>query len=133
MSTLRIAFAGGRTAWRPGEEILGTASWQLDRQPGSAEARLGWHTEGKGSEDSDVAVTVRFEGPQMVENREFRFVAPREPHSFSGQILSLVWTVEVEAGDDVQRAEIVIAPDGKRIVLGKVEKNTAPAVPPLVR
>jgi len=134
MSTLRIAFAEGRTAWRPGEEIVGTAFWQLDRQPRSVEARLCWRTEGKGSEDSDVAATVRFEAPQMTESREFRFVAPNEPHSFSGRILSLVWNVELEAGGDVERVEIVIGPDGKKIVLGKVEKEAAEApVLPVVR
>jgi hypothetical protein len=134
MSTLLIVLAGDRTAYRPGDEIVGTATWQFDRQPRSVETRLCWHTEGKGSRDSDVAATVRFDAPlQMTENREFRFTAPTEPHSFSGQILSLVWNVELEAepGEVVERVEIVIGPGGKRIVLGKVEESATAALPGL--
>jgi hypothetical protein len=131
MSTLRLNFAEGRKAWRPGEEIVGTATWQLDKQPRSVEVRICWRTEGKGSEDGDVAVTIPFESPQTMETREFRFAAPREPHSFSGQILSVVWSVEIEVqpGGDIERSDIVIGPGAQKILLGKVDESPSATLP----
>lgn len=106
-------------AYRPGDEITGTVQWDCTEPPAKAEIHLGWATRGKGSEDADAAESVVFDHPQARDQRSFRLRAPVEPCSFSGKLISVVWTIElfVEPGVDSARKSIVIAPDAREIVL----------------
>lgn len=108
-----------RTRFRCGESIDGTASWQLDEAPRTAEVRLFWYTRGKGTEDVGVAKTVRFDHPQREDSREFQIDVPNRPYSFSGKLISLIWAIEllIEPGGHVQRLDLIISPDGHEIVL----------------
>jgi hypothetical protein len=119
MSQLKLGLRDNRTAFRPGEEIVGAAGWQLDRPPKSVEVRLFWYTCGKGTQDVGVVDTVRFEQPQREEARPFRFIAPAEPYSFTGKLITLVWALElvVKPGDESARLELTISPTGQPIVL----------------
>lgn len=121
MNQLKLGTRDNRTEFRPGEEIAGAAGWQLDQAPQSVEVRLFWYTRGKGTEDVGVVDTVRFEQPQREEARPFRFVAPAEPYSFSGTLISLLWALElvVQPGQDSSRLELTLSPTGKEILLTK--------------
>jgi len=116
--SLRILLEGKRTGFRPGDEIKGRAEWSLDAPPEKVEVHLCWLTRGKGTEDMEV-VRVETCGPTPNGQREFTFRAPNEPYSFSGQLISLIWAVElvIEPADQCERVEITIGPEAREIVL----------------
>ena len=121
MSALRIELAGGRTAYRPGEPLSGRVAWRIDDEPKSAELRLFWYTSGKGTQDVGVVNTMTFASPRMDDHRDFTFPLPREPYSFSGKLISLIWAIEliVEPGGHVERQEIVLSATGEEVVLSE--------------
>jgi hypothetical protein len=110
-----------RTTFAPGDEIAGAANWELDAPPKSAEVRLCWFTRGKGSEDAAIVETIAFDDPQAGDTRTFSFEAPAAPYSFSGTLISVIWAVELllQPGDQFERIEITIAPDGEEVLLLK--------------
>ncbi|MBC8135107.1 MAG: hypothetical protein H8F28_04365 [Fibrella sp.] len=63
--------------------------------------RIKWRTEGRGDTDESVWTTIEEpEGtmtPGIVKNVPFSAVLPREPWSYSGRWIAIVWGVEVEA------------------------------------
>lgn len=119
MSDLKILLREQRTAFRPGEMIEGVAGWRLDKEPRSVELRLFCFTRGKGTEDVLVINNQTFDAPQLEEGRKFSFTLPSQPWSFSGQLVSLIWALElvVEPGSQSTRVEFVLAPDGEEIQL----------------
>lgn len=120
MSWLTIETASGRTKYRPGETLAGTACWSLDKPPAAVEVRLFWYTEGKGTQDILVVDRTRFEVPLAEERRGFSMELPEAPFSFSGKLISLRWALEVvaEPSEEAQRLEIILSPTGKEILLG---------------
>jgi hypothetical protein len=129
MSELRIELAGGRTGYRPGEPLSGRVAWRVDDQPNSAELRLFWYTSGKGTQDVGVVDTMMFASPRMDDHRDFTLPLPREPYSFSGTLISLIWAIEliVEPGGHVERLEIVLSATGEEVVLSGVSEEEASA------
>jgi hypothetical protein len=125
MSELKIELAGGRTAFKAGEPLSGRVSWRVDEQPSSAELRLFWYTSGKGTQDVGVANTMSLAAPRPQDQRDFTLPLPREPYSFSGTLISLVWAIEliVEPGDHVERCEFVLSGTGQEVVLGGVRSE----------
>ena len=115
MSELRIELAGGRTAFKPGEPLSGRVTWRVEDQPASAELRLFWYTSGKGTQDVGVVNTMAFAAPRPDDQRDFTLPLPREPYSFSGTLISLVWAIEliVEPGGHVERQEFVLSATGR--------------------
>ena len=120
MSTLRIDLSGGPRGYKPGERIEGRVTWQVDAPPQSAELRLFWYTSGKGTQDVGNVDSTIFQTPQQNDDRTFSFTLPREPFSFSGKLISLVWALEliVEPGANVERQEFVMSASGAEVVLG---------------
>jgi hypothetical protein len=129
MSELRIELASGRTGYRPGEPLSGRVAWRVGDQPNSAELRLFWYTSGKGTQDVGVVDTMMFASPRMDDHRDFTLPLPREPYSFSGTLISLIWAIEliVEPGGHVERREIVLSATGEEVVLGGVSDEEASA------
>ena len=64
---------------------------------------------------------MAFQLAQMHDDRSFSLRLPREPYSFSGKLISLVWALEliVEPGSNVTRQELVMSASGKEVVLGE--------------
>ena len=120
MSTLRIDLNGGDRGYKAGETISGRVTWQVDEAPESAEVRLFWYTSGKGTQDVETVGSVILQTPQMNDDRTFSFTLPRQPYSFSGKLISLVWALEliVEPGS-VERKEFVMSATGVEVVLGE--------------
>ena len=119
MNELKILMRDERRNFRPGETVEGVAGWRLDKPPKMVELRLFWFTRGKGTEDVGVVNQMRFDAPQLEEGRKFSFTLPAEPFSFSGQLISLIWALElvVEPGDFSTRVELVMSPSGEEILL----------------
>lgn len=119
MSELKILLRDERKNFRGGETVEGVAGWRLEKPPTSVELRLFWFTRGKGTEDVGVVQTSRFDAPQLEEGRRFSFTLPNEPWSFSGQLVSLIWALElvIEPGEEAARVELVVSPTGREIQL----------------
>lgn len=104
-------------AIEPGDPITGVVRWS-----GSIEAlqvSLRWETSGDGDKDTEtVARADVVAADRQATEARFALIAPEQPFSFSGQLISLTYYVRVE--DSVEghtEAEIVIAPAGKRVRL----------------
>lgn len=120
MNSIQLGLRENRTAYAPGDLIVGAVTWTADAAPSLASARLCWFTRGKGTSDHGVVATEKFDAPQPSDMRTFQFTAPAIPHSYSGKTISIIWCVEAVFGtdeDEFERVEIVIAPGG-------VEKRT---------
>jgi len=123
MSEMMIAVRKQPAEYEPGEEIAGGVQWLLGKAPASVEVRLFWHTTGRGYEDAGVVATVVFDDAKADDTRSFEFVAPQAPYSFTGSLITLRWAVEVVAlpHKENARVDLVIAPQGKALVLAKVD------------
>ena len=119
MDWIDVSTRDGRLSFRPGEAIEGTVSWHLDEAPRSVELRLFWYTEGKGDRDLEIVTTLPFEAPGTEDRRGFQILAPAEPWSFSGKLISLTWALEAvaEPGAKAARTEILISPTGSEVWL----------------
>jgi hypothetical protein len=119
MSELKILLRNERRNFHAGDIVEGVAGWRLEKPPKSVELRLFWFTRGKGTEDVGVVSRMRFDLPQQEEGRKFSFTLPAEPWSFSGQLISLIWALELvaEPGGHTARVELVVSPTGREILL----------------
>ena len=119
MNEIRILLRDDQRNFRSGETVEGVAGWRLEKPPRSVELRLFWFTRGKGTEDAGVASQLQFDAPQPEEGRKFSFKLPAEPWSFSGQLISLIWALELvaEPGGHTARVELVVSPTGCEILL----------------
>lgn len=124
MTNLSIDLTDDRSSFAPGEEISGKVSWSADEPPRKVELRLFWFTRGKGTEDAGLVETVVFDQPLPHEARSFRVRLPGAPYSFSGQLISLVWALElvVAPGNKVTRREIVVGPGRIEVKLSAVNR-----------
>ena len=122
MPSAVIELSEKRTAFSPGDRLSGQVSWQSDVPPKSAELRLVWTTDGRGISDFDVVQTIPFAAPQALETRPFSLTLPDAPYSFSGALITLSWTLELELkpGDLTHSVGIVVAPGGTPILLPRV-------------
>ena len=123
MPDLQIQIQDNRTEFSPGEVITGTASWQTASAPQKVELNLIWCTRGKGTQDLEIVETVEFSDPQARDSRPFKITLPDSPYSFSGQLISLVWTLELnlDPGDECLPVEIIVAPGGKEVTLPRIK------------
>jgi hypothetical protein len=119
MNELKILLRDERLNYHPGETIEGVAGWRLEHPPRGVELRLFWFTRGKGTEDVGVVNSMNFPSPQAEEGRKFSFALPAEPWSFSGQLVSVIWALELVAqpGNHSTRVEFAMSPTGREIQL----------------
>jgi hypothetical protein len=118
MNDLSLDIAG-QTSFEPGEQITVEARWNLDGPPDAVELRVVWNTAGKGDVDIQVVDTVRIESLPAADTRPLALSLPRKPYSFSGQLISLIWALELVAlpSRASTRLEITIGPGGKKVSL----------------
>lgn len=121
--SLHVTLTDDRTSFAPGQPIQGQVRWQLDQAPAWIELRLFWYTQGKGTQDVEVAVRQRYENPQMSDTKAFTMTAPAQPPSCSGRLVSVCWALELVSSDDqhVPRIDLVIGPGAREIQLGHVD------------
>src|SRR5579885_883109 len=129
MSTLQIELDQDQRAFEPGEEITGTVEWSTAKAPAAVELRLFWFTRGKGTQDAGVIKTERFEAPSANDRRPFRFRLPPTPYSCSGQLISIVWALELVSlpGKEVSRVEFEMGPGKQEIKLETVSPASTAA------
>jgi hypothetical protein len=91
----------GTPSYEPGSVVQGTVhvTPQEDIKCNHVWVRLGWHTEGRGTraekviEQMDIAQGVLSAHTPI--SRSFNFNAPREPWSYAGHYINIVWEVKV--------------------------------------
>jgi hypothetical protein len=112
---LQLELLDGRTQYRPGEVIEGTASWELAEPPQQLEVHLFWHTEGRGTKDVSIVETIAYQNPQRYDNRPFRFKVPDGPYSYDGHLIAIEWGIELlgEGTREVVQVPLVISPTGE--------------------
>ncbi len=105
----------------PGELLRGRVGWQSDTPVTSAELRLFYYTKGKGTRDVDVVDTCEWVSPPQAGQEQFSFQLPKGPYSFSGELVSLLWALELvlEPGGHTERLEFVLSPTAEEINLLK--------------
>ncbi len=85
-------------AYRPGEIIRGTCAWtDAFEHAESFAIRLVWFTSGKGDRDFRTVAEIELPMAEARSPESFEFVSPHRPLSFTGQLISLQWSVEVVA------------------------------------
>jgi hypothetical protein len=116
---IQLEIAGGKTRFRPGEALEGTVHWEFAKAPPAVVVRLSWRTRGKGTEDHKDVEQLRFEGLPASGRKPFRMAIPPSPYSFSGKLVSLVWSVEAtaEPGGKSDPVELTVSPSGEEILL----------------
>jgi len=121
---LELRFPDGRTAFLPGESIDVDVQWQLSDPAIEVELRLVWSTAGRGTRNLEV-VGRRTVGAGSTGQSRQKLRLPETPYSFSGQLISLLWGLElvVDEGRISTRAEIVIAPERREVRLPSGERS----------
>ena len=119
MTGIHVEIAGGKSRFRPGEMLEGVVHWEFAKTPTYVEVKLAWRTQGKGTEDSAVAVHTLIQNPARSDRKEFRLPIPRGPYSFSGKLVSLVWSLSAlaHAVDESPHVDLTVSPTGEEILL----------------
>ena len=116
MNRMRIAFEEDRASFVPGERVSGAVTWFLMDPVESVELRLFWYTLGRGDQDIEIVDRTEFQ-PSQEGSGEFQWTLPRQPYSFSGKLISILWAVELVCNPGVitERLEIVVGPNKEEI------------------
>jgi hypothetical protein len=119
MMGLAIEIADGRTSFRGGEAIAGEVSWSLPRAADEIVLELLWTTRGKGTVDSQVVQSARFQKPPAQDSQPFEFALPNAPLSFNGKLVSVVWYLRLLAkpSNEQTQLKIAVSPTGHEIEL----------------
>lgn len=127
MNQTGIRIDGDLTGFPPGAVIEGAINWEVDYRPKTAMLRLFWYTEGKGTQDIGI-VQEKSLNPASRYQERFRFQLPEAPYSFSGQLISLKWAIELvlDKGKDSSRVEFIVSPWTEEPKLKKVEDKDQP-------
>ena len=111
--------------FRPGETVQGSiqVTPAADVNCRHLFARLRWQTEGRGDQDRGFAAEGDLYQGQLKGGvpfyQRFQFTAPKEPWSYNGHYVSIVWQVEAVvdiplARDALASARFILAPDARR-------------------
>jgi hypothetical protein len=117
--------AGHRMRFDPGSTLSGRVRFTPDRDLRCIIlVRLRWYTQGRGDPDGEeIAEMNVFQGTLqrgIPTAHDFEFALPREPWSFTGHLIRIIWEFEAEVevafafNPKVQHV-IVLAPPGRRI------------------
>lgn len=125
--TLQVVFQGGDPAgeyqrFAPGSVIAGQIRLMPQESINARRLllRLVWHTEGRGSRATGKIEEVEFAQGSLMQgiplSYDFNFRLPREPWSYAGHYVSIIWELEVVidvpmASDVVLSQPFILAPD----------------------
>lgn len=115
--------AEGFRRYRPGELLKGLVEVEAreDIRSRSVTLEFGWHTEGKGSRNSEVVdrkslASGSLRARQSVGD-QFVFEVPRSPWSFAGHFITIIWAltvkVDVPMGRDIAVSQPFIVDPGE--------------------
>ncbi len=106
---------------RPERLLQGRVECSLKKPNEDFFIHLLWKTEGRGTEDLHVVEkqALTFDSQNSA---NFELNLPGEPYSFSGQLVSVSWFLELtdSSGNDLALLPFILSPDGQERILGKV-------------
>lgn len=111
------------TDFAPGSTITGKILWSTGPTNNTLELRLFWFTEGRGTQDIEIADTLSYDTRSRLQGDEdFSLHLPAAPLSFSGKLVSLQWAIEAVAIQQgvSERADITVSLTGKEVSLTPV-------------
>ena len=116
--SVKIEIAGGKTGFRPGEVLEGEVVLTGPAVPADVEVLLHWRTEGKGTRDTKIAERLKL-GHCTGERTPFKLKLPDAPYSFSGKLVSLVWSIQAATNRSARSDDIrlTISPSGGELLL----------------
>ena len=109
----------------PGSIISGKVIWTAAAATQKIEIRLFWFTEGRGSQDIELAEERSWDAQGLAE-QGFEFTLPLEPYSFSGKLISLQWALEavtLPKESSTAKKIFTLSPNGKELILSSVENS----------
>jgi hypothetical protein len=121
---LEVHTVDGSVAFNPGDEVRVRLIWDLAETLKRIDLSLGWHTVGKGDADESVTEKFTLNDVGHEQSIELCITLPDGPYSFSGQLISLIWTLKAVAYPSSETAtrEIIIAPGKREILLTEVDE-----------
>lgn len=121
--TLQIQLPESTPAYEPGDDLLGTVSWNHTKPVKKIELHLFWYTLGVGDHDSRVVETLQWEELPAQGERHFEIRLPRAPYSLSADNLSIHWVLEanLRPGRHSARRELTIAPERAELKLNVIQ------------
>lgn len=126
MSDVNIQLQKSSGGFSPGEKIVGDVTWNgLDPKTTAIEINLLWFTQGKGDRDHEIFANQVVKSPSDTGSQAFEFVAPSFPFSFSGKLISLIWSIEVVVLPmlEATTCELVISATGTELQVGHYESS----------
>jgi hypothetical protein len=109
----------------PGTTISGKVIWTASAETQKIELRLFWFTEGRGTQDIELAEECSWDAQGQAE-QAFSFTLPLEPYSFSGKLISLQWALEavtLPRESAAAKKIFTLSPNGKELILSSVENS----------
>ena len=113
---VRFKGEGQTRVFQPGDTVQGIVEIHPsgDVNCRAVEIQIGWHTEGRGTRASGYPYVNRRDDITSISMMQpfvegFDFVIPSQPWSYSGHLISIVWSVEVKVdiarGRDLNHSE----------------------------
>jgi hypothetical protein len=82
--------------FRPKSRIRGSLAWEVSKAPKDVRLILNWHTEGKGTEDREIAIEQAWESSDLVGKVRFDWELPIGPYSLQGRLVQIRWKLLAE-------------------------------------
>lgn len=121
---IRIETENNQLSFQPGDVIPIQVNWDVSTTC-DIEVDLCWSTKGRGTTDKFYAENqvIHLQGKPKG-SKDLGFQAPIGPYSFSGKLISLVWSIEAtrKSDDEYGALEIIIAPQKKELILTETKK-----------
>ncbi len=116
---LQLRSVTGKTTFSPGEAITLEADWLLVERVDGLEVRLFWYTSGIGTRDGETVATVAIDDPALNGSQTVGFIAPQQPYSYSGKLISIQWAAELVdvKGRQATRLDLTIGPAGNEATI----------------
>ena len=129
--SISIHLDNDRDGFAPGETITGELHWSglPVSEMSFISLQLAFRTEGKGTSQREVFDEREWPLSASDGSESFEIQAPNWPWSFSGKLVSLLWTLDAWQEDDhAESIQVAISPNGSEIDLyhydvAKIEKG----------
>lgn len=111
--------------FRPAAIVRGKLLWSVAIPPQEIHLTLGWGTEGRGTVDTKIECELKWATDALAGEEPFVFQLPASPYSFSGQLISLSWSLAVSTrkGKASTHLDIVVSPYGTPIDLPFIDEG----------
>ena len=114
-----------KNTFQPTEIICGKILWAVPQPPKEVILTLGWATQGRGTVDEEIESELTWVTSELAGEEPFEFQLPASPYSFSGQLISLRWFLQLSTrkGKHMTDFDIVVSPNGAPVDLPHIHES----------